>query len=476
MLPGLMLNAAMLSMALVAAPDSGALKAEVVKVFEASCTSCHDAADDLINLAVNPETLVGKPAKNLKGKILIVAGNPAESYLLTKMTGDGPIDGEVMPAGEGRLPGDKIAAVSNWITSLAAPAATASASAGAAVPSVAPAQPSGPRPPTRGRIERPKPFHGTHQIVLPTTTTLGQGILQFRIDHRFGRIGTERGFLGLDAGVIMSIGLAVGLVDGWDFRIRRTNSLKGWEIGTRYIPLRQEKGRKVSFGFEASLDGLRDEGAANPVSGNIVMMLSRLWFQRWSTMLTLSYSSPTNHAANPEIDYDGDGEGPVPVEDRRGTLDVGIASTVWLGKARRWGLEIEYLQPIPAPADPTDIFYYRGGDADSSVPVPIGSWSIGGSYYTGKHFFQVFITNNRQIHLNQAAPGGQVVNPFQTEGLEDPPSALNQLNFFLGFNLARHFTLGKNAARWRKEREEKLNKQGGGATANARMTQPASRL
>jgi len=456
MLTGLMLNAAMLSMALVAAPDAGTLKAEVVKVFEASCTSCHDATDDLINLAVDPGTLVGKSAKNLAGKILIVAGKPEESYLLTKMTGNGPIDGEVMPAGEGQLPGDKITAVSNWISSLPPPTMT--------IKKVIKL------PPPR---ERPKPFHGTHQIVLPTTTTLGQGVLQFRIDHRFGRIGTERGFLGLDAGVIMSIGLAVGLMEGWDFRIRRSNSLKAWELATRYVPLRQEKGKKVSFGFEASLDGLRDEGAANPVAGSIVMMLSRLWFQRWSTMLTLSYSSPTNHAANPEIDY-GDGEGPVPVEDRRGTLDFGIASTVWLGKARRWGLEIEYLQPIPVPGPDADIFFYRGGDADNSVPIPIGSWSIGGSYYTGKHFFQVFFTNNRQIHLNQAAPGGQVVNPFQTEGLEDPPSALNQLNFFIGFNLARHFTLGKNAARWRKEREDKLKTQGGGATANAAMAQPAS--
>ncbi len=87
----------------------------------------------------------------------------------------------------------------------------------------------------------------------------------------------------------------------------------------------------------------------------------------------------------------------------------------------------------------------------------IGSWALGGSYYTGKHFFQVFFTNNRSINTNLAASGGQSGNPF-----DDPTTShdnpLNEINFFLGFNLGRRFTLGKNI---KKRREKKAAAQGG---------------
>ena len=79
-----------------------------------------------------------------------------------------------------------------------------------------------------------------------------------------------------------------------------------------------------------------------------------------------------------------------------------------------------------------------GGDAGPKDLTQIGGWSLGGSLRTGLHFFQVFITNNRQIHTNLWAPGGQTDNPFQTPGVT---RGINQPNFFLGFNLARKFKL-----------------------------------
>src|SRR5690606_14194042 len=162
---------------------------------------------------------------------------------------------------------------------------------------------------------------------------------------------------------------------------------------------------------------------SNRVSGNFVMMLSRLWFDRWSTMLTVSYSTTTNHAARPTIVYD-EADGAVPVRDRRGTLAIGIASSVWLGKKKRWGIDLEYIQPIPDGRRPENAFYYLAGDTNPDPDaVPIGAWSLGGSYSTGKHFFQIFISNNRQIHLNQAVPGGQAVNPFRTPCAGSPSPA-----------------------------------------------------
>ncbi|MCA9705915.1 MAG: hypothetical protein KDK70_08720, partial [Myxococcales bacterium] len=318
-------------------------------------------------------------------------------------------------------PPEKLQIVADWIAGLPPPRDD-----GTDAPT-----PEAPKPRAR------KPFNGTTQIVLPTTTTLGKRTLQYRIDHRFGRIGTERGAFGLDAGVAMAMGLAYGILDGWDVQLRRANSRKTWELGTKYIPIRQEDGKVLSFGGYASVSYLRDFDVANPWVGDFQLMLSRLWFDRWSTMLVLGYHLNTNHNSRVTVDFD-DGNGPVPVRDRRDTLTMGLASTVWVDKKKRWGIDMEYLLPIPDGGTP-NAFYYRGGDADPQGSK-IGAWSLGGSLRTAKHFFQVFFTNNREISSNLYAPGGQSGNPFDTPGV-DSRNPFHKFNFFLGFNLGRQFSI-----------------------------------
>ncbi len=446
----------MLTLAFASEPAADpALEAKVVEIFEESCTMCHSAGGDETDpgglpLEGSPTALVGRKSV-VVDKLLVKPGDPAGSYLLTKMTGGAGMEGDLMPMGD-RLPDDQLEAVKNWIASLPAEETSAggtgdgppSTDGGTTTP---PAGADTPLPKAPGK----KPFHGTHQVVLPTTTTLGKRTLQYRIDHRFGRIGTERGAFGLDAGVVMSMGLAYGILDGWDVRLRRTNARKAWELGTKYVPIRQEDGAPLSFGGYISMDWFRDFDVQNQISGNFLAMLSRLWFERWSTMLTLSYHLPTNKNTRVLIDFE-DNNGPVPVEDTRGTLTMGLASTVWLGKRKRWGIDLEYLLPIPAGGDSPDVFYFRGGDADPGG-TKIGAWSLGGSYFSGKHFFQVFFSNNRDIHLNQGATGGQTKNPFSTPGV-DSSNPFHKFNFYLGFNLGRRFTLGKRVDKARKRKAE----------------------
>jgi mono/diheme cytochrome c family protein len=412
-----------------------ALQAAVKKIFDDACTMCHGKGGDpsdpgALDLESPLTGLIGRKSV-VTDQVLVVPGNPDASYLLVKMLGTAGMKGELMPLGMGALEPAQIDAVRNWI---------------AALPPQPAATPSGgdvPTPPRRS----PKPFHGTDQIVLPTTTTLGKRTLQYRIDHRFGRIGTERGAFGLDAGVVMSMGMQYGIIDGWDVRLRRGNSRKAWELGTKYVPVRQEDGMPVSFGMWGSVDFFRDFDVGNPWSGNFVAMLSRLWFDRWATMLTVGYHLRTNHNPRPTVDFD-DGEGPVLVDDTRDTLALGLATSVYLGKRKQWGIDLEWLLPIPDGGTPNK-FYYRGGDTDPSGSK-IGAWGIGGSYTTGKHFFQVFFTNNREIHTNLAAPGGQSGNPFGAQ--TDSKNPFLKADFFLGFNLGRNFTMGKrlDAARERK--------------------------
>lgn len=431
------------------APSDPALQAKVAGIFDEHCTGCHAAGGDLNDASAFPlegdlAVLIGRKA-NESDKLLIAPGDPEGSYLMDKVLGTPAMHEDLMPLGGDPLPADQLQVLTDWISAMPA-------SDTGAAPESAPIVPP---------KKKYKPFHGDKHIVLPTTTSLGKKTFQYRIDHRFGRIGTERGAFGMDAGVVMNMGVGYGIIDGLDVGLSRTNSRKAWEVSAKYIGLRQEDDMPVSLGGYVSMDLLRDFDVENAISGNFMLLLSRLWFERWSTEFVLSYHTGTNKSSRVLIDFD-DGDGPVPVEDTRGTLVAGLASQVWLGKRKKWSIDAEYFLPVPDVATP-NMFYVRGGDADLDGSK-IGSWGLGAGYYTGKHFFQLFFTNNREIHPNLAAPGGQSGNPFTTDDGVKESNPFNEFNFYLGFNLVRQFTLGKNAARWKKERESK--KSGSSAEAS----------
>lgn len=181
----------------------------------------------------------------------------------------------------------------------------------------------------------------------------------------------------------------------------------------------------LSFGGYASFEAFVGPKAqvGNKYTGNFQLMLSRLWFDRWSTQFLVNYSALTNHDPNPIV-TDPNGVDRF-VEDNRGTLNVALASTVWLGKKKRHGIDLEYQLPIPDGAQPYNVFFYNGGDARPNG-TKIGSWGVGWSMRAGLHFFQLFFTNTQNIHTNLIAPGGDTKNPFKPLG-----------DFYLGFNISR---------------------------------------
>jgi hypothetical protein len=153
------------------------------------------------------------------------------------------------------------------------------------------------------------PFHGVFQINLPTTTTLGRRSFEFRIDHRFGRVGAERGAFGLDAGANISYGFAYGILDGWDVMLRRSNSRKGYELGDQVHadpPGGRQAGQLRRLRVGRVLPRL-PSNTANPWAGNFQLMLSRLWFERWSTQLVVGYHLRTDHKASPHGRLPDDG-------------------------------------------------------------------------------------------------------------------------------------------------------------------------
>jgi len=458
---GLPMVPVLFTLALASAPvGDPALEAKAKAVFDEWCTACHAEGGSLDDASEFPlegdlSVLVGRKA-NESDKPLIAPGDPSGSYLMDKVLGTPAMKEELMPMGDDPLSAENLQIMKDWIASI--PKEGGAAAAGGT--DVPPPDAGEGTPPSGdgddGGIEPPKkqykPFHGDKHIVLPTTTTLGKKTFQYRIDHRFGRIGTERGAFGMDAGVVMNMGIAYGIVDGLDVGLSRTNSRKAWELSAKYVPLRQEDDQMLSIGMYASVDALRDFDVQNRWSGNFMLLVSRLWFERWATMFEVSYHTGTNKSSRVLVDFN-DGSGPVPVKDGRGTLTMGIASQLWLGKRKKWSFDAEYFLPVPDVGTP-NLFYVRGGDADPTGPK-LGSWGLGAGYFTGKHFFQLFFTNNREIHPNLAAPGGQSGNPFKTDDGVKAKNPFHEFNFYLGFNLVRQFTIGKNAARWKKERAEK---------------------
>jgi len=417
-------------------PEGGESLAAVQAILDESCTLCHDASDDTLNLE-DVGALVGRASTI--GKALVDPGNPNGSYLYLKMVGAESIKGDSMPLGDDPLPVAELAVVQKWIAGLAPAAsegeATGDDGAASAGDDGARELDTPTRTGTGPGLEAPvvakrrpsQPFFGTHQINLQTTTTLGKKTIAYRIHHRLGRVGGlgDRTYAGLAGPAVMSMGIEYGIIDGLDVLARWTNARLGWELGLKYIPIRQEEGKAVSFGMYASFEALTDfpSTTANRLTGNAQLLLSRLWLERWSTQLVVNYSMLTNHSPNVRFDF-GDGRGPLAVTDDRGTLNVGFASTVWLGKKRKHGIDMEYILPIPS-----DVFYYRGGDVDPTG-TRIGAWALGWSARTGLHMFQVFVSNTRNIHTNLVAPGGDTHNPFSPFG-----------DFFFGFNISRKWKL-----------------------------------
>ncbi len=382
-------------------------------IFEDNCTSCHGEGDELSLEG----TLDHLYAASSAGMNLVEPGQPERSYLYVKLVGAEGMKGEQMPMGEDPLPPEMLEDVRAWIASM-------------------PPRPAGPDEvetlPMPKRKPRPA-FGGTHHVSAHTTTTLGKKAIEFRVHHRFGEIRRpfyDRTFFGLASGATMSLGVAHGIVDGLDVLVRWTNVRNGHEVGIKYVPLRQEDGRKLSLGVYASgelfwaakpLSGCIER--TNCLTGNAQVMLSRLWFDRWATQLQVGYSALTNHS--PDFVLTEKGEDRLK-HDSRGTLDVGVASTVYLDKKRKWGIDAEYFLPLPV----DEAFYFHGGNADPDG-TKIGGWSLGVSARAGLHFFQVFATSVQNIHTNLVAPGGDTTVPFDRDGA----------HFFLGFNLSRKWNL-----------------------------------
>lgn len=105
-----------------AAPTTPVSFAQVQKVFDVRCAGCHPSVNPALNLTAGKSyrAIVGVGSVEAPGQVLVVAGDPKRSFLLTKMAGDPslgdiPPVGTRMPPGQPVLPANEIATVRDWI-------------------------------------------------------------------------------------------------------------------------------------------------------------------------------------------------------------------------------------------------------------------------------------------------------------------------------------------------------------------------
>jgi predicted CxxxxCH...CXXCH cytochrome family protein len=105
------------------APESGGIGdatgyCAVQQIAASKCASCHGSSAPAagLDLATDPHAaMVGVASSQYPSEILVVAGDPAASFLVEKVTGPSPDHGGKMPPG-GELPQAEVDAISAWIS------------------------------------------------------------------------------------------------------------------------------------------------------------------------------------------------------------------------------------------------------------------------------------------------------------------------------------------------------------------------
>jgi len=232
---------------------------------------------------------------------------------------------------------------------------------------------------------------------------IGKGVLDIKIQHRFGTVnGGIYEFFGLDEASIR-IGGDYGITDWLNVGIGRSSFEKQYDGFAKFRLLRQSKG-----GSPISLTGLAGiyitaieffdttiaDNFANRTSYVLQLFAARKFTEGLSLQLMPSWVH-YNLVPNPG--------------DPRDTYAIGIGGRQKL--SRRISLNVEY--------------YYRVG---TTMQGTVNPFSVGFDIGTGGHVFQVMFTNSTGIAENQ-----HIAKTTGTWGDGD---------IHFGFNISRVFNIG----------------------------------
>ncbi len=250
-------------------------------------------------------------------------------------------------------------------------------------------------------------FKTTRLINGHSVENVAEGVLDFRISHRFGYIsGGAYELWGLDE-ASMRLGLDYGLTNRWMIGVGRSTYQKQYDGFTKYKLLRQSSGTRsmpVTLSAIASImyKSLKDE---NPDRENYVT--SKLFYSG-QLLIGRKFNESLSLQLMPTIIHYNLVQG---ANDPNDVFAIGAGGRMKLSK--RVSLNLEYYYQLP----------------DYKLPGTTNSLAIGVDIETGGHVFQLYCTNST----------GMTERTYISETTG---------NFFegdirLGFTISRVFTVKK---------------------------------
>jgi hypothetical protein len=280
-------------------------------------------------------------------------------------------------------------------------------------PPAPPAAADGPSEGASAAVKSGRPWlapEGSLVVNLPSDQTIGSGLLQFLVTHRFR--GAVRGSNGhslysIDSGAVFGFGLAYSPIERAELSLYRSATQDDWEVAAKYafVPA----GKAFGAAIRAGGDDRRAPVVVTPSGGQLDDARARTSFFAQG-ILSL-------HLANNRVEVSA-----VPTYSSRTTserraFNVPLHAAAALG--RSWNLQGEYQ-------------FQR-----KSVPDSIDIWAIGIEKTLYRHRFSLVISNSTATAVDQTLSGDvSVAFKRQQRNFEN---GFRNNDWHIGFNLVRLF-------------------------------------
>lgn len=255
-------------------------------------------------------------------------------------------------------------------------------------------------------------FKGTRLVSGHSIETNGQGVLQFLIGHRFGRLNSGwRDLFGIDNATIR-LGFEYGISDRINIGIGRSSFQKTYDGTFKWKMTRQKSGAEnfpVTTTWVSTAYVLANEW---PNPDRVNYFSSRMTYQH-SLLIAHKYGEALSLQLMPTVVH----RNIVPTESDKNTiLSIGAGTSVKLNGSLRLNAEYYYILP-------NQIVSTIGGEAVKNA------FSVGIDLETGGHIFQLHLTNSRGMTEKYLV--GQTTGSW------------GKGDIHFGFNVSRVFTVKK---------------------------------
>ena len=251
---------------------------------------------------------------------------------------------------------------------------------------------------------------GSLVVNLPSDQTIGRGLLQFLVTHRF--VGVVRGsdahsLYSIDTASVFGFGFSYSPIERGEFSLYRSGAQDDWELAAKYafVPA----GRVFGAALRVGGDDRRAAIVVTPSGGQLLDTEARTSFFAQG-ILSL-------HLANNRVEISA-----LPSYSSRTTAEthafnVPLHAAAALG--RSWNLQAEYQ-------------FQR-----KSVPDSIDIWAIGIEKVLFRHRFSLVISNSTATNVDQYL-SGDVSVAFKRQQRQFNNGFSNN-DWHVGFNLVRLF-------------------------------------